>query len=144
MMSSGTFGTCRRFRQCSASAAIIVHPCACGYTCQCYKRGLLAIDVERKASGSVMSASVDQIWSQLQKQRPGLKTADLSDIPGIKRTVRNLDQPLKPAAESEASSVSSKVTGDCSIHTSTSAPNKPADANTVSTEALQSDFTVSG
>lgn len=40
-----------------------------------------------------MSTSVDAVWSQLQQQRPSMKTSDLRDVPGIKRTIRNLDVP---------------------------------------------------
>lgn len=49
-----------------------------------------------------MSTSVEAIWSQLQKQRPALKTADLRDVPGLNRTVRDISQAAKPERSSAA------------------------------------------
>lgn len=68
---------------------------------------------------NAMSSSVDAIWNQLQKQRPSkISTADFRNVPGIRRTVRDIrdgpdvrdpstsTSPLEPAVSSRRDRIS--------------------------------------
>ena len=81
-----------------------------------------------------MSASVEAVWSQLQKQRPGLRPADLRNVPGIKRAVRDLDHPAKttnPQVPDAADGAGANVTGHRGPQSPASAPGEMATALTV-------------
>ena len=62
---------------------------------------------------AVMPTSVDGVWSQLRKQQQhAMRTADLRDVPGIRRTVRTLDRAEDPPPQPAEADISSLKAAD--------------------------------
>ncbi|KAK9789028.1 hypothetical protein WJX73_005760 [Symbiochloris irregularis] len=75
-------------------------------------------------------SSVDAVWSQLQKQRPsGISIADFRDVPGIKRSVRDIKECTEAQGPVPSSSAAHSLATDVHIAVGSGAGSLQRDVN---------------